>query len=488
MRQRHGGPKIINWHRPLAPGEKKRKYLRFRQAHLSEDHLITPEEHIEAQGWKAYKRDHMEGGLDDLSLIDLAYHRVKTALQTAATPTVLASALTTAGFAQAVARPRSRPFHTGLIGALRDHLARLEHDPDYLPERTSEMLSETDWSHLREWAALAANCSDVVIAMNALARMILFSPFWIRSPLPPSSLAYSLELLSAHLFEHFEVPVAFRKEWKRYHAWHEGFDDVLQYILLTQGGSLRQAARHFRWDIPKKFPHFLLTLPAKRSMIHLKLNAYLLAHGVSQRIATLIVQDPGYVEEPTCAPYSLMRVIRFAVNTGVWLTWHESELSDAAISRILNWARHQFTELGEDFQWRGRTVPSTLRAVQAYEGLLRKIANGRYYWEASDIDWEMTDEHGSVWSFVELTHSSQLAEETRMMHHCVVTYGRACLAGDCVIVSVRRNGERILTIEIDPGTSRIRQIKGKCNREAQAEETHIVSLWTKEIVQELKAE
>lgn len=54
------------------------------------------------------------------------------------------------------------------------------------------------------------------------------------------------------------------------------------------------------------------------------------------------------------------------------------------------------------------------------------------------------------WSAVALASSGALAEEGRSMRHCVATYAQRCAAGESCIFSLRKNGERIATLELTP--------------------------------------
>jgi hypothetical protein len=58
-----------------------------------------------------------------------------------------------------------------------------------------------------------------------------------------------------------------------------------------------------------------------------------------------------------------------------------------------------------------------------------------------------------------------LWEEARAMHHCVDLYGQACLAGESVIVSVRRGEKRVATVELQRRNDqwRVAQVRGPCN-------------------------
>lgn len=68
------------------------------------------------------------------------------------------------------------------------------------------------------------------------------------------------------------------------------------------------------------------------------------------------------------------------------------------------------------------------------------------------------------------------------MRHCVAKYDQQCDWGITVIVSLRRNGKRALTIELQGQALRLGQVKGRFNREATAAETEVVQRWVKEVI------
>ncbi len=66
------------------------------------------------------------------------------------------------------------------------------------------------------------------------------------------------------------------------------------------------------------------------------------------------------------------------------------------------------------------------------------------------------------YSFVALRRPRDLRDEGVAMHHCVASYEGMVERGTCAVVSVRRDGVRIATIELRKG--QMVQIKGHCNQ------------------------
>jgi hypothetical protein len=76
---------------------------------------------------------------------------------------------------------------------------------------------------------------------------------------------------------------------------------------------------------------------------------------------------------------------------------------------------------------------------------------------------------GNPYRVLPLTTPRQLLEESKMMHHCVVTYLDDCIRGYVRIFSVRlrSNDARVATVELANRTGqwRVTQLKGKYNQE-----------------------
>ena len=75
------------------------------------------------------------------------------------------------------------------------------------------------------------------------------------------------------------------------------------------------------------------------------------------------------------------------------------------------------------------------------------------------------------WEFVALSNELELLDEARAMHHCADTYGPQCRCGGYQLVSMRREGLRIATVEIRKrsGVWYLLQAKGIGNSRVCAE-------------------
>lgn len=91
-------------------------------------------------------------------------------------------------------------------------------------------------------------------------------------------------------------------------------------------------------------------------------------------------------------------------------------------------------------------------------------------------------EGDEVWRLVELTSSEQLRIEGRKLKHCVAVYASRCCAGASRIWSLRQarpaaDDASVLTIEVDPRSATVVQLRGMLNRFATGRPLALVRRW-----------
>lgn len=143
------------------------------------------------------------------------------------------------------------------------------------------------------------------------------------------------------------------------------------------------------------------------------------------------------------------------------------------------------------FSLAGRTPQSLQRLVEAWHRELgRGRATGRAWAPSglSGMQYLGAPEPGfetARWHIEEILHSSALVAEGRVLHHCVATYERRCVVGSSSIWSLRRQFEEaaprpIFTVEVDPRTRTIVQVRGYRNKRATDHPRQILALWARQ--------
>ncbi len=164
-----------------------------------------------------------------------------------------------------------------------------------------------------------------------------------------------------------------------------------------------------------------------------------------------------------------------------WLMHHREQISTREDwCNIYDYALHLHTERliqGKCFRWRGRTPEDLLRRGRAYKAS-RLIVTSNKCWEGRGWDWEGALGENGRCTITELTSPQALLEEGRLMDHCVASYVSKCQQNLSAIFSLSVNGERRLTIEVDPADRTVRQAYGGGNRAPTAQEENCLDFWT----------
>ena len=136
------------------------------------------------------------------------------------------------------------------------------------------------------------------------------------------------------------------------------------------------------------------------------------------------------------------------------------------------------------FTLTGRTLDAVLHDVEIWAARPRgapRVAWSPSRWRGFVHDVDFAEERVR-WSVVELVDSDQLTQEGRAMRHCVGSYARRCAYGGSTIWSLRRRGDdqresSVLTVEVNPHTATIVQVRGLANRRATGWPLEVLRMW-----------
>jgi hypothetical protein len=266
------------------------------------------------------------------------------------------------------------------------------------------------------------------------------------------------------------------------------------FVCIGNGGSLRKLARLMGVRLTNGAVAHLQEAPAHLMPELACMWAEAMGITGKKRVADWLIKHQGYYLDPTVFPRGQndVQFARFWLQTVQWFARHEDKLTDEQAAELLEWGWFKFDhsqkEGGRLFAWSGRTPWKCLKEAPAYlEKALRALGGKtNECWAAAGVSWECSqdDSEGTpeVWRFEELIQSSELWEEGVAMRHCVAKYDSQCQWGRTAVVSLRRNGERVLTIELKGSALVLGQVKGRFNREATAEESQLVQRWVNEVV------
>jgi len=305
--------------------------------------------------------------------------------------------------------------------------------------------------------------------------LVAFAPFWIRSPIDWDGTARILD----HLFVQHDVPEFLYSEWYREDCRTKW---LIWFILIAQGGSLHRARRHFAWRTPRKFQQQLNSVPP--DLTPLEATAYAEIQrlgGTGTEFRRLERQHGAFLMDRT-EHTDHPRYERFWEETVRWLAANREEITDTEANDILTWAYHEYTESvqrAELFSWKGRSPQAALQRALEYQD--NRLSRHGVHLEWQSHGWNFEFEDSVKWSFIELTSGRELKEEGVALNHCVYCYAPRCVAGYSSIFSMRRNGERCITIDLNPVTQTVQQARGAFNRDCDEKERSTIEAWLRQV-------
>jgi hypothetical protein len=369
-----------------------------------------------------------------------------------------------------------------------------------------------------------------------LGLIAMLEPFWVRPAItwqmPAGSDQERFASLLRHLFVLYPVPSVLLEgvDWV---ADCQTAKWLLWVVVMGSGASLTRAGRCLGWWVNSAFLAQLMKVPPNLDVTSACIWAEVQRVGGAVEVATLLCADRAFRIDPTevYLPESpLVGYLRgrsetddwpsryreqyqarqlafrqFWQATLLWVVKNHGHLEAEALPRLLSWAHHEFTEYQRfvemafgipererrayfprgPFSWKGRTVAAAVRAANEYERRIHSRQKIKRHWKTKGWDWATTDASGAQWNMRELASSDELAEEGEAMHHCVGVYDAYCAGGGGAIFSLRREGARVLTLEIDVASQELRQARGSWNRMPTTEEMALVKRWKTEAVKAL---
>lgn len=509
MKQRINGQRVINWHRPLRKDDLRQRYVRLRYAPVAEDLDITfdpfkPEpcnEYCTCESCNPY--DHYDYREDySATPFDQVLHEAKAflsrpmnnQLQFLVSPEVLRklqnvstySASPIRSLTSPVAIPPQPRFSSKQLGPALAEFLKQDLSAAYglkaIPI-TLDYFKDNE----KDLETLQAIGSEAE-AIEAALCVWIHKPFWVR---PLESWAdpgvfdegRSQSLLE-HLFCVYPVPGFFFKNWAG--RWKDPFPKWMQwFILLGQGGSLHGASSHFKWSFSKSIVPYFLRAPAHISVANACLYAEIVRLGGGPIEFKRIRRNRSHVFDPTDFRGD-PKFLPYWRNTVSWLIKNRNEITDGDANEILTWAMHQRIEARrwrrEPFSMAGRSVARVMEASIAYAEE-RALPYSTKKWKAKGWDWKYKTPQGVTWTMEELLTGQALFQEGRAMRHCVGSYSMHCYTQRSAIFSLKCEGERVLTIEINLRNHRITQAYGVRNRQKSEEEAFILDKWWDKVSQ-----
>ncbi len=248
------------------------------------------------------------------------------------------------------------------------------------------------------------------------------------------------------------------------------------YLTAAQGGSLHKHATHLY--LSRHETHHFLAAPDEVTSVKRALwYAVARAQSNSREVAIKVARSK--VANYSIASSWWKEVARFFARHPTTV----SEMDD--LVDFLLATKHE----NETFTLKGRTLATLRRRLEAWHHDLRKSrAIGGGTWEGAplpDVEYEAGQDHKrAIWRFRQIKTGNDLFREGQRMHHCVVTYKWACLAGRISIWSLTNEFpigrvNRGVTMEVT-SDGRIVQCRGFANRLPYGNEVAMAKRWARE--------
>lgn len=308
-----------------------------------------------------------------------------------------------------------------------------------------------------------------------------------------------------HLFGRHPVPGWLERVWNMSVSDQDYIGRCLKwafwFVCVGGGGSLKKLTRAMGCPMSGKTVRYLHEAPETAEPEAACMWAEVMAVCGKKRVADWMLRHQSYHFDVTspAADKAEAEFRKFWRQTVEWFARFEQDLTDDQSDELFQWAWHRYQASAFDciptFSWSGRTPRRCLAEAPVYlEQALRSLGRAQELrWSSAGV-WGVIAEGAAedpttdLWVFLELTTSSELRDEGAAMRHCVAGFDYKCVAGECLIVSLTRNGARALTIELDGETLALKQLKGRFNRPPDGDELRVVKQWETEVLEHARKE
>lgn len=182
--------------------------------------------------------------------------------------------------------------------------------------------------------------------------------------------------------------------------------------------------------------------------------------------------------------YSQIDNIEFWIST-ITLLYNKGLTFENHVSALIDFIDFKILQQKEDLDLKRISLSNLLGHVNSWHyriGIYKKNPKkyNRLKFKTESIKGFKFQTIEKKYIIKQISSSTELFKEGKLLHHCVFSYLNKCHVNDCAIFSLRiineqREERRLLTIEVRQNT--IYQIKGLYNRSYNENEYKIIKLW-----------
>lgn len=282
--------------------------------------------------------------------------------------------------------------------------------------------------------------------------------------------------LVRHLYAGYPVPEFMDSVWfRKDESWLSWF------ITVGNGANIRKV-KDFPLPYTKKMAHMMMQAPANLTVEEAIRWGQVMALGGNQRF----FQEMERTRIAAVSTIGNLDSERHAFWQTVmeWFLRH-AMLDPTHYGPIVDFVEHQkfaAPQANPSFEVTGRSPQALLGLLNQWHGTLGAASRQKKTtWSYHGLDWtweqKLHDDVQHTWEVREILDSHELLAEGKQMHHCVYTYTDSCTKGRSIILSLRCDGKRTLTIEYLPQVQRFGEVRGHCNRRPAHKELGVVRRW-----------
>lgn len=300
---------------------------------------------------------------------------------------------------------------------------------------------------------------------------------WIRKPqeftVKTKNLHGQLNQLLRHLFCKYEMPEFMNQAWTA--ALAADRDKYISWFLwLAEGKNLRTFP-DFPATLNKQISHEFLKAPNNYTITQALRFGQLKFLKANQRLIHAVVESNlGSSFQNEEFWYSFLQFL-----------CRQQFFDPALVSNLVDYIQAQkFAPNAPQplMSMKGRSLENLINESEAWHMRIQK-ERGKHYldWKPQDIEEfkkeEKAGDKTNLWTMEELINSKQLESEGSAMKHCVASYKYACHQKRASIWSLKLNGLRVATIEVNLHQKAIVQAKGKSNAKVEGKAMTLIMEW-----------
>lgn len=257
-------------------------------------------------------------------------------------------------------------------------------------------------------------------------------------------------------------------------------DILLDWIYnIGQGNSFKKCCYH-PFDNNKELIYFLTAKHSTKYIDNINkiiINSKLKTSNIDEKfIDCIITNTPFHTYQLTDLKQIFKRDSTFCSLLN-FINKYNDILTKETLVNILD-----FYKNNKDISYNRRTLNSVMRLVDDWHIQLnentknKKIGNIQYTKKLDDYIFQ--DKNFNDWKISQIKSYHELINESKKMHHCVISYHSLIMDNTCSIYSLSLNGDKEITIEIDK-TRSIVQCRGRYNKLPNKEQINIIKKWAK---------